>query len=303
MSVVHPAHRNSIALEDATVIDQIQWPNDQYILRLHAPRCAARATPGAFVHLTCDADRPMRRPLSIQRADPATGTIEILYKIVGDGLKALSGARRGDTLSCLGPIGQGFKADPTRPKALMIGGGVGMPPMIFLAERLQQNSSDGFQPLVLLGSEIPFPFRARPSTLLLPGLPAGTIAAHPDLDALGIPSRLASRAGIAGAYAGFVTELAAEWLLSLDATALSQVTLYACGPTPMLKACARLAQRMGIPAQISLEEFMACAVGGCAGCTIEVATPQGPAMKRVCVDGPVFDANSVFPSEPATPAN
>ncbi len=297
MSVTHPAHRDSIALEDATVIDQIQWPGDQYILRLHAPRCAARATPGAFVHLTCDPDRPMRRPLSIQRADPETGTIEILYKIVGVGLESLSRVRRGDTLSCLGPIGRGFKADASRPKALLIGGGVGMPPMIFLAEHLTKHSPSSFQPLVLLGSEIPFPFRARPSTLLLQGFPAGTIAAHPELEARGIPSRLASRTGIAGAYSGFVTELAAHWLQSLDDATRRQVTLYACGPTPMLKACAQLAHRVGIPAQISLEEFMACAVGGCAGCTIEISTPEGPAMKRVCVDGPVFDAASVFPPQ------
>ena len=76
----------------------------------------------------------------------------------------------------------------------------------------------------------------------------------------------------------------------------AEIAVYACGPTPMLKACAALARRHQLPAQVALEEFMACGVGGCAGCTVEVTTTQGiRAMKRVCVDGPVFDAEAVFP--------
>ena len=94
-----------------------------------------------------------------------------------------------------------------------------------------------------------------------------------------------------------MTELASAWLLSLDERALAEVEIFACGPTPMLEACARLARRFNVPAQVSLEEFMACAVGGCAGCTVRVQTPLGPAMKRVCVDGPVFDAASVFAAD------
>ena len=78
--------------------------------------------------------------------------------------------------------------------------------------------------------------------------------------------------------------------------ARAEVELFACGPTPMLKAIARVARRFGVPCQVSLEEFMACAVGGCAGCAVRVVTDAGgPAMKRVCVDGPVFDATAVFP--------
>ena len=76
-----------------------------------------------------------------------------------------------------------------------------------------------------------------------------------------------------------------------------EVEIFACGPTPMLKAAAHLAQKLGVPSQLSLEEFMACAVGGCAGCTVEIHTSGGPAMKRVCVDGPVFDGASVFPCD------
>ena len=295
MAVAHPAHRGTIQLEDAEVLGQEAWPNEQYVLRLKAPRCAATAKPGSFVHLTCDPDLPMRRPLSLQRVDPATGTIEILYKVVGHGLAALAKARVGDRLSCLGPIGRPFEPDPARPRALLIGGGVGMPPMVYLAETLRERAHEGYKPLALLGSEIPFPFKSRPSTLLVPGIPDGVIASHPLLEFWGVPSRLATLAGYAGCFHGYVTELASVWLASLDAAALAEVEIYACGPTPMLAACARVAQRFGVPCRVSLEEFMACAVGGCAGCAVRVATPAGPAMKRVCVDGPVFDASAVFP--------
>ena len=102
-------------------------------------------------------------------------------------------------------------------------------------------------------------------------------------------------AGYAGCFEGYVTDLAAAWLGSLDEQALSEVEVFACGPTPMLQAVAKVARRFGVPAQVSLEEFMACAVGGCAGCAVPVVTDAGLAMKRVCVDGPVFDANAVFP--------
>jgi len=295
MSARHPAQRGSIFLEEAEVLGQQAWPGSQYVLQLRAPQCAARARPGSFAHLACAADVPMRRPLSIQRADPASGTIEILYKVVGHGLARLAAARPGERLSCLGPIGRGFEADAARPRALLVGGGVGMPPMVFLAEALAARAAQGFRPLGLFGSEIPFPFRPRPSTILVAGLPDGTIACHPLLEEIGVPSRLASLAGFAGCFNGYVTDLAMAWLASLPAGALAEVAMYACGPTPMLAACARVAQRFGVPCQVSLEEFMACAVGGCAGCTVEVATPDGPAMKRVCVDGPVFDASAVFP--------
>jgi dihydroorotate dehydrogenase electron transfer subunit len=201
----------------------------------------------------------------------------------------------GSTISVLGPIGNGFKPSPARPRTLLVGGGVGIPPMVFLAEALTGRTDADWQPLVLMGSEIPFPFQARPSTILVPGIPDGVIACMPLLDGWGVPSRLATLAGFPGCFDGYVTDLAAAWLSSLDARALSEVEMFACGPTPMLQATARVARRFGVPCQVSLEEFMACAVGGCAGCAVPVVTDAGLAMKRVCVDGPVFDANAVYP--------
>jgi len=288
-------HRGTIFVEDAELLAQQEFPGRQFVIRLHAPKCAAAATPGSFAHLTCDPLLPMRRPLSIMRTDPTAGWIEILYKIVGPGLEALSKRPLGATLSVMGPIGQGFKPSPQRPKTLLVGGGVGIPPMVFLAESLKERDDAAWQPLVLMGSEIPFPFHTRPSTILLPGIPDGVIACMPLLDGWGVPSRLASLAGFPGCFDGYVTDLAAAWLSSLDSVALAEVEMFACGPTPMLQATAKVARRFGVPCQVSLEEFMACAVGGCAGCAVPVVTESGLAMKRVCVDGPVFDANAVFP--------
>jgi len=289
------AHRGTIFVEDAELLSQQEYPGQQFVIRLRAPKCAAAATPGSFAHLTVDPQIPMRRPLSIQRVDASAGWVEILYKIVGPGLEALSRRPVGATISVMGPIGNGFRPSPQRPRALLVGGGVGIPPMVFLAESLANRTDAEWKPLVLMGSEIPFPFQARPSTILLPGVPDGVIACMPLLDGWGVPSRLATLAGFPGCFDGYVTDLAAAWLSSLDEQALAEVEMFACGPTPMLQATARVARRFGVPCQVSLEEFMACAVGGCAGCAVPVVTEHGLAMKRVCVDGPVFDANAVYP--------
>jgi dihydroorotate dehydrogenase electron transfer subunit len=293
MNIERP-HRDTIFVEDAEVLAQEAFAADQFVLKLRAPKCAAAATPGSFVHLTCDESLPMRRPLSIMRVDAAQGSVDVLYKIVGPGLRLLSRKRAGDRVSTLGPIGNGFVPHPQRPRTLLVGGGVGIPPMVFLAEALRERDDVPWKPLVLMGSEVPFPFRSRPSTILVPGMPDGTIACMPLLEEWGVPSRLATLAGYAGCFDGYVTDLAAAWLGSLNRAALEEVEMFACGPTVMLKAAAATARRFDIPCQVSLEEFMACAVGGCAGCAVRVTTPQGPAMKKVCVDGPVFDAQAVF---------
>src|SRR6056297_902676 len=284
-------HRGTIFVEDAELLSVEQWPGEQYVMRLHAPRCAAHARPGSFAHVTCDPALPMRRPLSLQRADPESGVIEFLFKIVGEGLALLARRRIGDRISVLGPIGRPFAPSPGKRRPLLIGGGVGIPPMVFLAESLA--AAGATEPLVLMGSEIPFPFELGPAQRAFAGLPAEVTATMPAMDTLGVTCRLSSGGGFAGCYPGFVTELAREWLCALSPEDLAQVEVFACGPTPMLAATARLAAEFGLPCQVSLEEYMACAGGGCAGCTVRVNDPAGPAMKRVCVDGPVFDATVV----------
>ena len=282
-------HRGTILVEEAEIVSHEAFAGDQYVMRVAAPGCAERALPGQFAHLTVDPQRPMRRPISIMRASAAGGWVDFLYKAVGDGTRLLATRRPGERISLLGPIGVPFEIREKRP--LLIGGGVGMPPMIFIAESLRNSDR---QPFVVLGSEVPFPFRPRPSQFMFNGLPEGVIAAMPLLEDWGIPSRLASLQGYPGCMQGYVTDLARAWLDGLSEPQRREVGIYACGPHPMLQAVVGLARDYGLPVQVSLEEFMACAVGGCAGCVVEVTTPEGPAMKRVCVDGPVFDGYAVF---------
>ncbi len=285
------SHHDTIFLEEARILEHEHWPGEQFVLRLEAPKCARDACPGQFVHLTVDPLLPLRRPISIQRTDPEEGWVELLYKRVGRGTALLAEKRAGARLSLLGPIGRPFRV--TRRRPLLLGGGVGMPPMVFLAESLK---GCDMEPLAILASEVPFPFEPVESALPVEGLEPDIQAAHPLLETWGIPSRLASTRIMPGVFRGYVTEAAQRWLTSLDETARSEVELFACGPHPMLEAVVDLARKFGLPVQISLEEFMACGVGGCAGCVVEVETERGPAMQRVCVDGPVFDGHRVFPA-------
>ena len=282
-------HRDTILVEDAEILSHDAFAGDQYVLRVRAPGCAARALPGQFAHITVHPQRPMRRPISIMRVSSGEGWVDFLYKAVGEGTELLAQRRVGESINLMGPIGRPFEVKDKRP--LLIGGGVGMPPMICIAESLRGSEQ---QPFVILGSEVPFPFDARPSQILIPGMPEGVIGAMPLLEDWHIPSRLASLQGYPGCHEGYVTDLARRWLDALDATARSEVGIYACGPHPMLEAVVQLARDYQLPVQVSLEEFMACAVGGCAGCVVEVSTDDGPAMQRVCVDGPVFDGYRVF---------
>ena len=285
-----PPHRGSILPEDAEVLAHERFAAAQHRLRLHAPRIAAAALPGAFVHVRCDAGLPMRRPMSIMEAERRAGELELLFKEVGAGTRLLAQKEPGAHVSLLGPIGNHFEPLAGCSRPLLIGGGVGIPPVVFLARHWLDTRPD-LAPIVLLGSELPFPFEIHVRSE--EGMPAGARAAMRALEDLGISSRLASGAGYEGCYPGHVTDLAREWLEGLPPAERKRVAVYACGPAPMLRAATTLAEDYSRPAQACLEEYMACGVGGCAGCTVGVRTPSGPAMKRVCVDGPVFDAHRV----------
>ncbi len=287
--------RNTLFSLQAAILAHHQHPAQQFILRLDAPDIAQTAKPGSFVHLQCHPELPMRRPLSIMRTDPRQGWIEILYKVVGHGTRLLATRRPGETLPTLGPVGNGFRLDPARPRRLLIGGGVGVPPMIFLAQQIStQHKQDAGSTLAVFGSEVPFPFTPRPSQLEVPGITPSANAAMPLLEDWQIASRLCSLQNYAGHYHGYVTDLVQQYLAGLDRQQHQQVALFACGPEPMLQATAALAGEHNLPCQVSLEEYMACALGGCAGCVVKVRTGTEYAMKRVCVDGPVFDAEEVY---------
>ncbi|MCH9669908.1 MAG: dihydroorotate dehydrogenase electron transfer subunit [Gammaproteobacteria bacterium] len=301
----HPPQRGTLHLEEARILRQEAYAEAQFIMELEAPRIAATAQPGGFVHIRCADALPLRRPLSLLDADPSTGTIKVLYKALGAGTSALSKQVPGNVLSVLGPIGNGFT--PTRRQPLLIGGGVGIPPIVFLAERMHAQSNQSSlpngasRPLVFMGSEVPFPFACEASRLDVAGLGDAAFEggrasqAMAQLESKGIASRLASTQGYDGVFNGFVTDLARAWLSEQSPADFSEIEIFACGPEPMLRAAATLAAEHQLPAQLCLEEFMACGVGGCAGCTVLVTIDGAPQMKRVCVDGPVFDATAVYP--------
>lgn len=286
-------HRNTINVELAEIISHKKYPGEQYILRVHAPIIASEAKAGSFVHIQCAPSLAMRRPISIMRTEPKTGMVDFLYKALGEGTRQLAQRKQGEQLDLLGPIGKPFELHPQYKRPLLIGGGVGMPPMIFIADELKKQRSN-YQAFMILGSEVPFPFTAQPSQIIIPGIPADTTATMPLMEDWNIPCRLASLQDYPGVYEGYVTDLARLWLQALDEAQRNEVEMFSCGPHPMLEAVAKLAEEFNIPCQVSLEEFMACAVGGCAGCVVEVKTDTGSAMKRVCVDGPVFDSRQVF---------
>lgn len=303
----HKPHRNTLLVEEAVVVRHVAHADAQFTITLASPRIVSRVAPGHFVHLSCGEALKMRRPMSVMRTDQAAGTLDILYKVHGLGTELLSRQAVDTPLSMIGPIGQPFRRAGYRRNVMLIGGGVGIPPMVALAEHIRQTAPD-VRILACLGSEVRFPFEPRPSCILTPALPPAVTATMPLFEDWGIPTRLASHAGFPGCFEGFVTDLADHWLTALaaeddaahgrlgDGTGHSDldIELFACGPTPMLAAVQRLAARHRLPAQLSLEEFMACAVGGCAGCTVPIRTDAGVAMRRVCVDGPVFEAASVI---------
>ncbi|OIP99688.1 MAG: dihydroorotate dehydrogenase electron transfer subunit [Zetaproteobacteria bacterium CG2_30_46_52] len=280
------SNRNTIFEEQASVVAHIHHPGAQSILRLLAPKTAKSAKPGQFVHIRVSDALPLRRPISIMLTNPEKGTIDLLYKHIGEGTKQLSERKVGEVLPMLGPIGTPFDVSDTSKRYVLIGGGVGVPPIIFTADALAGKADV----VVFAGSEVEFPFALKPSTFILPGITGNTTLTIASLEERNIPCRLASNAGLYGCYEGHVPSLARDYLLALSDEERSRCVLLSCGPHPMLHAVAKLGRELGVPAQLSLEEFMACAIGGCAGCVVKTIEDGQEKYRRVCVDGPVFAA-------------
>jgi len=272
--------------ESAKILAHVTHPGDQFVMRLHAPKTAAAAKPGQFVHMRVSAERALRRPISIMLTDPDRGTVDLLYKAIGEGTRLLAQRAVGESMPMLGPIGQPFDLSDSAKRYVLIGGGVGIPPMIFAADALQGKADC----VVFAGSEIAFPFALKPSTMLLPGVHGNAILSITSLEERGIACRLASNAGLYGCYEGHVPNLARDYLAALSETERTRCVLLSCGPHPMLHAVARLGREFVLPTFLSLEEHMACAIGGCAGCVVKTVEQGQKKYRRVCVDGPVFAA-------------
>jgi dihydroorotate dehydrogenase electron transfer subunit len=241
---------------------------------LDAPAIARDALPGQFVNIRVSnaPDPLLRRPLSIHRARGRT--LEVLYEVVGIGTELLSKRKSGEYLDLIGPLGKGFNLTPKTKglKNILVAGGMGVAPLLFLAERLAhspQCPAVHRRPLVLVG--------AKTKKHLL---------CEKEFKDLGCEVRVSTDDGTKG-YKGKITDLLKQILLTID---YGLSTIYACGPKPMSKEIAILSKRFKIPAQVSLEEHMACGIGACLGCT--VTTADG--YRLVCKDGPVFEAEKII---------
>jgi len=239
-------------------------------LRLRCPGIAATAEPGQFVMLkTGEGCHPLlRRPFSIHGCRPGAGEVEILFKVVGEGTALLAGIQPGATVSMIGPLGNGFTlaAGGTH---YLIGGGMGIAPLKFLAATLRRRQPEAAV-RVLLG--------ARNKTEIAP------LAA--DFTAMGLTPECATDDGSLGHH-GLVTEL-----LAAHRTA---GTVYCCGPRPMMRAVAASCAARSMPCQVSMETMMACGIKACLGCTIKSTTTndKGAPYAHVCQDGPVFAAEVI----------
>jgi len=247
-----------------------------FLIKLLAPFVAQEAIPGQFVHIRCSKDcyPLLRRPLSIHRIDKEKGEIFILFQVVGTGTKLLAEMAVGDDLDILGPIGNGFNIYPESQKIMIVGGGIGIAPLLALAEKLV---AEGKEVRVLIGT----------TTKEL-------VLSESSFKELGTQVEVATENG-SYKYKGLVTDLLIEvisgWLPD---------QIFACGPKPMLKKITEIASNTNIDCQVSLEERMGCGIGACLGCVCKIKTKNKKEDKvkyeyrRVCVDGPIFKASEVI---------
>ena len=286
-------NKDIIFEEKAEIVDQVKFEADQFVTIVKAEKSSQTAKPGQFAFVECGGDTLLRRPLSYLRSSKEDGTVEFMYKTVGHGLESLSQLKKGDEIKIMGPIGNGFAIPSGKKSAILIGGGVGIPPVLFMGEEINKING-GIDLVAFFGSEIPFPFETCDSDLVMPGLDLSVNKTIDDMEKLGIPCRLSSQAGYEGCHSGYVTELAKSFIETLSDGEKTETIIYACGPESMLKAVAKLAKDDQLDCVLSLEEYMACAIGGSAGCTVKVLEDGHERMKRVCVDGPVFDAEQLY---------
>jgi len=236
-----------------------------HLIQAEAPEIAAEARPGQFLMVRCGSDYEffLRRPFSIHQADTKTGKISFLFAIVGRGTTWLSHLEKNDKVDLLGPLGNGFSLEPKAKNLLLIAGGIGIAPLVFLSQQALTREK---------------------SVSLLLGAPTANQLYPKHLLPKGIECRVATEDGSAGRK-GLVTELLPEFINWCH-------QICACGPVAMyrrLQAQKQL-QKINLPLQLSLEVRMGCGIGICYGCTLKTRHSQ----KQVCRDGPVFELNEIL---------
>ncbi len=235
-------------------------------LEVEAPEMAREAEPGQFVQIRCGQglDPLLRRPISIHRVKG--DHISFLFRIAGRGTQKIAEKQIGDYLDILGSLGQGFRLPSPKAKVALLGGGIGVAPLVFLADSLKDCAVD-----LMVG--------AARRELLLPENYFSGLNYYPATDD-----------GSWG-YTGLVTDLLQDRLQQGE----NYEQFYACGPLPMLKALVQIAQKFGLNGQVSLEEKMACGLGVCLSCVAKIKDKQEHSFthQRICREGPVFDWQEV----------
>lgn len=256
-------------LEKGILLSNQQVGVDLWEMEIHAPQIAAAAQPGQIVNLRVSRlDSPLlRRPFSIYDAHPVTGTLLLLYKVVGTGTQLMTEFKAAEQLDLMGPLGKGFSLPGgTGKNLLLVGGGVGLAPLLLLGRRLVETQH---QVTVLLGAGN-----------------ASQVVGEKRFTDLNIKFLVSTIDGSYG-FPGLVTDL-------LQARIEPQTIdfLYCCGPEAMMAAVSSYAVKNNIDGEVSLEENMACGVGACLGCARKLQADHTNLVK-ICHDGPVFPLNAV----------
>jgi dihydroorotate dehydrogenase electron transfer subunit len=250
---------------EAKILSNEKIQEEFYRISAASSYLAKKSKPGQFVEVKCSAgsDPLLRRPLGVHRI--RGNSVELLYKVIGKGTEALSHMKKGDILDVIGPLGNGF-AIRENAGAILVAGGHGVAPLLFLAEQLMRTRR---HVQVFIGAKT-----------------KKHVLCAKEFKQIGCELSIATEDGSMG-HKGFVTDLLRKNL----ATGNRQpATIYACGPVGMLRAVSEIAQKRGVACQVSLEEKMACGVGVCLGCPVKI---KGQGYKMVCKDGPVFNAGDV----------
>jgi dihydroorotate dehydrogenase electron transfer subunit len=247
----------------------------EFEIALYAPKVAQAARPGQFVEVLFGENYAplIRRPFSVFRVDREAGTFSILYVARGAFTSGLSRKRVGDTISVLGPLGNPFQWEG-RPRPLLIAGGIGAPPILFLAREMRRTGETPQRISVI---------NAARTRDLLVGMG--------EFEALNVSLCAVTEDGSLGRAGRALDPLLEE------AQRGEPFALYACGPMPLLKAVCGVALQWGLPCQVSVETSMPCGIGLCYGCAIPVqddSAPQGFAYARACREGPVFEARDLI---------
>jgi dihydroorotate dehydrogenase electron transfer subunit len=270
----------------AAVTENVRLARDTYRIRFVQPELAAAIRPGQFLMLRLPdtTDPLLGRPFALYDTaldtDGQPESIDLVYLVVGKLTRLLSGLRPGDRVSVWGPLGNGFPGLGELEHVGLVAGGIGQTPFLAHVRDLLGRRGYGGRPARQTAQRVSLFYGVRTAELA---------AGVDDFRAAGAEVHLASDDGGLG-FKGFVTQLLQEALKAGRPERPMPQHLVGCGPEPMLKALAALAQREQVPCHLSLETPMACGVGICFSCVTKVRTADGWDYRRVCVEGPIFDA-------------